>query len=69
MEINKEELLEYIVTTVNDNLHYDNLVDTVNIFGNELDIITSNSKHFTITIDVEEIDNEPMDNTKPWEKY
>ena len=58
MEINKEELLEYIVTTVNDNLHYDNLVDTVNIFGNELDIITNDGKKFNITIEIEESEDE-----------
>ena len=52
MEISKEELLEYIITTVNDNLHYDNLVDTVNIFGEELDITTNDGKHFTITISI-----------------
>ena len=58
MEISKEELLEYIVTTVNDNLHYDNLVDTVNIFGEELDITTPDGKHFSITIDIEETNDE-----------
>lgn len=54
MEINKENLLEYIITTISDNLHFDNLVDEINIFDDELDIKTNDVKSFTVKISIEE---------------
>ena len=54
MEINKKELYDYIIETINDNLQYDNLVESVNIFGNnELEITTNKGEHFTIKIEIE----------------
>lgn len=53
MTINKSELLEYIIATINDNLQYDNLIDTANIFGNEIDITTNDGKNFSIEIIIE----------------
>lgn len=54
MKINKEELYDYIIKTINDNLQYDNLVESINIFGNnELEITTNNGEQFTIKIEIE----------------
>lgn len=54
MTYTKEELLNYIVDTIRTNLQYDNLIDTCDIFGDELDITDNNGKRFVITIDIEE---------------
>lgn len=54
MKITKKELMEYIVSTIVDNLHFDNLIDTANIFGNEIEITTDYGKDFSIKIDIKE---------------
>ena len=54
MDITKDELLEYITSTIVDNLHYDNLIDTASIFGDEIEITNSFGKTFTIKINIEE---------------
>ena len=54
MNINKEELLDYITSTIIDNLHYDNLIDTADNFGDEIDITTNYGKRFSISINIEE---------------
>lgn len=51
----KEELYEYIIATVRDNLQYDDLVQYADNFDNKnLEIMDNNGKTYTINITIKE---------------
>lgn len=54
MKITKKELYEYIMSTIRDNLQYDDLVQYADSFGDtELEIMTNDGKTYTIKIVIE----------------